>query len=74
MSAMPSSDRPRPELSSMLFVPKASSSGRLSRAEARGYLDRAGKDLPELALLKLQPLSMRAALAEANFLESELSA
>jgi hypothetical protein len=58
----------------MLFLPRASRSDCLVRAEARGYRDHANKDLPELALLKLQPLSLRAALAEATFLESELSA
>jgi hypothetical protein len=58
----------------MLFVPRASSTGRLSRAKSRGYVNHAGTELPEVAFLKLQPLSMRAALAEAKFLESELSA
>jgi hypothetical protein len=75
ISAMPSSARDRPDLSSMLFVPKSSRSSQLARterAESHGYVNRAGNDGPELALLKLQPLSLRAALAEARFLETEI--
>jgi hypothetical protein len=47
--------------------------GSTDRAESHGYVDRAGKALPELALMKLQALSMRAALAEAAFLEAALA-
>jgi hypothetical protein len=63
-----------PKLSSMMGASKTASSARVSRARAHGYTNRSGKDVPMLALLKLQPLSLRAALAEATFLESELSA
>jgi hypothetical protein len=76
ISAMPSSARARADISSMLFVPTASRSRQLARAEraeSHGYVNRAGNDGPELALLKLQRLSLRAALAEARFLESEIS-
>ena len=45
----------------------------LARAEARGYVDRAGNEQTEVALMKLQPLSVRAALTEARFIETEVS-
>jgi len=61
-----------PKLDTMLFVPKGTSTERVTHAKARGYAGHSGQGLPEVALLKLQPLTLRAALAEAKFLESEL--
>ncbi len=77
ISPMPSSNRGRPELSSMLFVPDGKASGSstapIVRGESRGYVDRAGDGHTDLVLMKLQPLSLRAALTEARFIETEVS-
>ncbi len=77
ISPMPSSYRGRPELSSMVFVPNGKASGAstapIARGESHGYVDRAGKGHPDIALMKLQPLSLRAALTEARFIEAEVS-
>ncbi len=57
----------------MLFVADRKASGTLRpRAESHGYVDHAGEH-PDLALIKLQPLSLRAALTEARFLEAEVA-
>jgi hypothetical protein len=39
---------------------------------SRGYVDRGGEH-PDFALTKLQPLSLRAALTEARFLEADVA-
>ena len=41
----------------------------IARAEARGYVDHAGRRHPDTALIRLQPLSVRGAIEEAKFLE-----
>ncbi len=75
ISPMPSSGHARPELSSMLYVAEAerseSANALIARAEARGY----HRELSErdLVLMKLQPLSLQVALAEAKYLEAELA-
>jgi hypothetical protein len=77
ISPMPSSARGRADISSGVFTPDGKESGYLTalvaRAESRGYVDRAGNGHPDLALMKLQPLSLRAALTEARFIETEVS-
>jgi len=77
ISPMLRSYRGRPELSSMLFIPDGKAPGsvtaRVARAESHGYVDHAAKGPGDLALMKLQPLSLRAALAEARFIEAEAS-
>ena len=45
----------------------------IARAESHGYDERAGEEQPDVALMKLQPLSLRGALAEAQFLEAKVS-
>jgi hypothetical protein len=61
----------------MLTVSNAKAPGAnsacLARAEARGYVDSAGNEHTDLALMKLQSLSVRAALTEARFIETEVS-
>lgn len=73
MSPMPSSYRDRPELSSMVFVPNGKASGLIpepyAAAQSHGYVDSAGEGHDDLALMKLQPLSLRAALTEARLIE-----
>lgn len=73
ISPMPCSARGRPALSSLLFVPdgKASEAATVPIAESHGYVDHAGDS--DLAVMKLQPLSLRAALTEARFVEAEVS-
>ena len=76
ISPILTSYRGRPELSSMLSIsnaePLGANSACLARAEARGYVDSAGKEHAALSLMKLQPLSLRAALTEARFIETEV--
>ena len=70
------SSRGRSELSSMLVIPTGMAPGVVTahrlRAEARGYVDNANTEHIPLALMKLQPLALRAALAEARFIEAEI--
>lgn len=73
ISPTPSSDRGRPELHSVLCFSDRSESvtAAVARAGSRGYVD--GSSLAHLpAPRKLQPLSLRAALAEARFIEAEV--
>lgn len=76
ISPMPSSAQSRPEQYSQLaFFPDAPSrsvTASVTRAEAHGYVDHAGK-APPPTLGKLQPLSLRAALTEARFIETEVA-
>jgi len=56
----------------MIFTPDGAGSERGARAKLHRYKAPTGTPLPHMALLKMQPLSMRAALAEAEFLAAEL--
>ncbi|HEX7604192.1 MAG TPA: hypothetical protein VF316_21385 [Polyangiaceae bacterium] len=71
LSPIPSSRRRRAELATLIFCPGASVVDAMTRRpRARGY--RCEGD-PSLVLMRAQPLSMRAAMAEATFLERELA-
>jgi hypothetical protein len=73
---MPESTYGRPGLSSHLFVSdgkaRAGIVELITRAEEHGYAERAGKAHRDVALMKLQPLSSRAALGEARLLEDAM--
>jgi len=61
-----------PKLASMIFTPDGAGAERVARAKLHRYKAPTGTPLPLRALLKLQPLSLRAALAEAELLAAEL--
>lgn len=68
----------RREVASMLMIfgdkapASAAVTARVARAESRGYVDHTGKKRPYLVFMKQQPLSLRAALQEARFIEAEV--
>lgn len=74
ISAMPSGGRPQLFFAAVRRPWKGSprGEGAVTRAESHGYVDRAGKH-PDLVFIKVQPLSLRAAQAEARFIEMEIS-
>jgi len=73
---MAASGHARPVLSSHLFVSHGRTQGAmrelLARAGSHGYAADAERH-PDIAVMKLQRLSARAALAEARFLEAEIA-
>ena len=76
ISPMPRSATARSDLGTMLYIsdrkaPEAVAA--IARAESRSYDERAGEGQPDAALLKSQPLSLRAAFTEARFLEAEIA-
>jgi hypothetical protein len=76
LSAMPAgSTSRRPGLSTMLWVIKDAvphADSLRARAESCGYVERAGDGQSQLVLMKDQPLSLRTALVEARFLETQV--
>ena len=71
LSPIPSSARRRAEIGTLIFGPGATLDDAMTRrACARGYESR---DVRDVVLMRAQPLSMRAAMAEATFLEKELA-
>lgn len=77
ISPMPSSDRDRPELASQLMfsrdkLPSEVVAAAVARAGSRGYVDPSAKAHLPPVLGKLQPLSLRAAVTEARFIEAEV--